>query len=97
METGAAASLCSNSPGLQVRGSGWPGSGALAGGGGGGRIGLSRGTVMSSGPGHSRDAGRMGAVGPSKAEAGGGGEKLGGEGDGSAWWDGSRHRIISGK
>lgn len=25
-------------PGLQVRGSGWPGSGALAGGGGGGRI-----------------------------------------------------------
>lgn len=28
----------SDSPGLQVRGSGWPGSGALAGGGGGGRI-----------------------------------------------------------
>lgn len=38
-EIGAAASLGeSDSPWLQVRGSGWPGSGALAGGGGGGRI-----------------------------------------------------------
>lgn len=73
----------SDSPGLQVRGSGWPGSGALAGGGGGGRIGLSRGAVMSRGPGQSRALGRTGAVGPSKAEAGAGGEKLGGEGDGS--------------
>lgn len=54
-EMGAAASLGdSDSPWLQVRGSGWPGSGALAGGGGGGRIGLSLGAIMSKGPGQSR-------------------------------------------
>lgn len=86
IKIGAAASLGGTDPqGLQVRGSGWPGSGALAGGGGGGRIGLSRGTNMSRGPGQSRtlSAGRAGAGGPSKAQVGAGGEKLGGEGDGS--------------
>lgn len=84
-EIGAAASLGeSDSPWLQVRGSGWPGSGALAGGGGGGRIGLSRGAITSRGPGQSRSwsPGRTGAGDPSKAEVGAGGEKLGGEGDG---------------
>lgn len=39
--------------------------------------------------------GRTGAGGPSKAEVGAGGEKLGGEGDGSTWgW--KVHRVIPG-
>lgn len=51
---------------------------------------------MSRGPGQSMtlSEGRAGAGDPSKAQVGAGGEKLGGEGDGSVWRQGRQTVMV---